>query len=266
MVTDYNNSRCSTLNNSDKFVYWRQIQTIMSIIKIKDTKVKTAALVTSALYVVACTIFFMTHFTVYGHSVIPPQTVITIPVALLAVSSLWLCPWQISLALAFCAAGDFAGACGNLIGQMGLFAVGHIWFIIYFICRYLNRVEKDRNLTGKAKGYIAMVAFCSLALLAAVFYRIVPAAEAGLLRIATGTYACIICAMLFIAMLQRSTLFALGAILFVFSDFIIAWNMFVSAVPCSTAIIMSTYYIAQWLLYIRSTSFRVGPEMRLMRF
>lgn len=238
----------------------------MSIIKIKDTRIKTVALVTSAIYLAACVLFFITRVTAFSHPFIPPQAVKTIPVALLTIASLWLCPWQFSLAFAFCAAGDFAGECGNLIGQMGLFAVGHIWFIIYFICRYLNRVEKDRKLTGKAKGYIAMVAFCSLALLAAVFYRIVPAAEAGLLRIATGTYACIICAMLFMAMLQRSTLFALGAILFVFSDFIIAWNMFISAIPHSAAIIMSTYYIAQWLLYIRSTSFRVRPEMRLMRF
>ena len=52
----------------------------------------------------------------------------------------------------------------------------------------------------------------------------------------------------------------------IFSDFIIAWNMFVEPVPYRTYLVLVTYYLAQWLLYIRSTSFRVGPEMRLMRF
>ena len=72
--------------------------------------------------------------------------------------------------------------------------------------------------------------------------------------------------MLLTALLQRSSLFALGAVLFVFSDFIIAWNMFVEPVPYRNYLVLVTYYLAQWLLYIRSTSFRVGPEMRLMRF
>ena len=72
--------------------------------------------------------------------------------------------------------------------------------------------------------------------------------------------------MLVLALLQRSSLFALGAVLFVFSDFILAWVLFVETIDESRLLIMIPYYAAQWLLYIRSTSFRVGPEMRLMRF
>ena len=43
---------------------------------------------------------------------------IAFPLAALTAASLWLCPWQISLALAASAAGDLAGSFGNLIVQM----------------------------------------------------------------------------------------------------------------------------------------------------
>ena len=72
--------------------------------------------------------------------------------------------------------------------------------------------------------------------------------------------------MLATAMLQRSSLYALGAVLFAFSDFILAWNMFTEPIPYSRYLILIPYYLAQWLLYIRSTKFRVAPEMRLLRF
>ena len=229
----------------------------MSIIQIKESKVRRAALTVTAAYLIASALFFMP-------AEIPHK--VTIPVAMLAISSLWLCPWQMTMAFIFCAVGDYMGSCGNFLAQMGFFAVGHIWFIAYFIGRYFRKVEKDMKLTAKAKGYLAMVIFCTLALLATAFIKIVPAAEPGIIKAGVSIYACIISLMLMTALLQRSSLFALGAVLFVFSDFIIAWNMFVEPVPHRTYLVLVTYYLAQWLLYIRSTSFRVRPEMRLMRF
>ncbi len=65
---------------------------------------------------------------------------------------------------------------------------------------------------------------------------------------------------------KHTTAVALGAVLFVFSDFILAWNKFVEPVPHRDYIVLVSYFLAQWLLFIRSTKFRVGPEMRLMRF
>ena len=72
--------------------------------------------------------------------------------------------------------------------------------------------------------------------------------------------------MMVMAMLQRSSLFALGALMFVFSDFILAWNKFVEPIPHRDYLVLVTYFLAQWLLFIRSTKFRVGPEMRILRF
>lgn len=229
----------------------------MSILKIKDNRIKTAALGTSALYLALTLVFFLP-------VEIPHK--ITACVSALFIASLWLCPWQMSLALLFSALGDHFGSCGNFLAQMGFFALGHIWFIVYFIHRYFKRVEPDRKLTGKAKGYLAMVIFCAIVLLCVVFFRIVPLVPAGVLSIGVSIYAILICLMLVSAMLQRSSLFALGAILFVFSDFILAWNKFVEPVPYRHYLVLVPYFLAQWLLFIRATKYRVGPEMRLMRF
>ena len=229
----------------------------MAILKLNEKRIGPMAVTATALWLAASVIFFMP---------IDIPSKVTIPAGLLALASLWLCPWQITLALLFSALGDYMGSVHNFMGQMGFFAVGHIWYIAYFAGRYFRKVEKDRKLTGKAKGYLAMVTFCATALLCIVFSRIVPETPAGAERIGVCIYAFLICTMLVTAMLQRSSLFALGAVLFVFSDFILAWNKYVEPVPYRHYLVLVTYFLAQWLLFIRSTKFRVGPEMRLLRF
>ena len=229
----------------------------MGILKIKESKIKAAAISATAVYL-ALTVFFFLPFDI-PHKITPC-------VSALFIASLWLCPWQISLALLFSALGDHFGSCGNFLAHMGFFALGHIWFIVYFISRYFKKVEPDRKLTGKAKGYLAMVLFCATVLLCVVFFRIVPLVPSGVLTIGVSIYAILICTMLVSAMLQRSSLFALGAILFVFSDFILAWNKFVEPVPYRHYLVLVPYFLAQWLLFIRATKYRIAPEMRLMRF
>lgn len=222
-----------------------------------DKSIKISAISCSLLYLAAC----MCYFSPIG---IPHK--IALPVGLLAIASLILCPWQITMALLFSAAGDFFGSTDQLLPQMGCFAVSHIWFIVYFALRYHRKVEHDRKLTDRAKGYVAMVLFCSAAILTAALTLIVPKAPAGVLRIGVLLYACLICTMLVLALLQRSSLFALGAVLFVFSDFILAWHLFVEPIPNSSLLIMIPYYGAQWLLFIRSSRFKLKHPIRLMRF
>lgn len=188
------------------------------------------------------------------------------PVGLLCLASIWLAPWEICLALLFSALGDLAGSCGNFLAQMGSFAVGHVFYIVFFVRRYLRKVEPDRKLTSKAKGYLTMMGLCIAALMALVFVKVVPCAPAGVLRTGVSIYAVIICVMLFAAMLQRSLLYALGALLFVVSDFILAWNMFVEPVPYRDYLVLGTYYAAQWLLFIRATPYRVPHPVHLLRF
>lgn len=229
----------------------------MSIIRLNENKLRTVVFIATGLFLFMSALFFLP----IG---IPHK--VTLPVATLFVASLWLCPWEMTLALLFSALGDYFGSCNHFIAQMGFFAAGHAWLIFYFTRRYFKKIEPDRRLTAKAKGYMTMIIICALALLAVVFTRIVPCTPEGSIRIGVCIYACLICSMLVIAMLQRSSIFALGAILFVFSDFILAWNKFVEPVPHSSLLILATYFLAQWLLFIRSTSFRVAPEMRILRF
>ena len=229
----------------------------MAIFRFQDKHTGPAVFATTGLFLIASVLYFLP--VGLAHK-------ITIPVGILTVSSLWLCPWQITLALAFSALGDYMGSCSNFIGQMGFFALGHIFYIAYFVSRYFRKVEKDKKLSSKAVGYLTMVGFCTLALLSVAFIRIVPEAPAGVVRTGVGIYACIISTMLVTALLQRSSLFAVGAVLFVFSDFILAWNKFVEPVPHSRYLILVTYFLAQWFLFVRSTKYRVRQDIRLLRF
>ena len=229
----------------------------MSTFKLQENRIATLVWTSTGLFLAASLAFFLPFE-------IPHK--VTFPVGILTLASLWLCPWQVTLALLFSAAGDYFGSCGNFLGQMGCFALAHVMYIVYFTDRYFSKVERDKKLTPKMKGYLFMVAFCIMALLAIVFTRIVPVAEHGIIRTGVAIYACLISAMLLLALLQRSSLFALGAVLFVFSDFILAWNKFVEPVPYRDYLVLVTYFMAQWLLFIRTTPYRVAPEMRIMRF
>lgn len=230
---------------------------VMGIMKLDEKKSKSLIICSACLFAAAVLLYFSPVTNPYKS---------LLPVAILAIFSLWLCPWQMTVALAFSAAGDHFGANGNFLAQMSCFAISHIWFIVFFALRYHRKVEHDGKLTAKAKGYVAIVLFCASTLLAAAFTLIIPGVPEGILRIGVSVYACLICTMLTLALLQRSTLFAIGAILFVFSDFILAWNLFVEPVPHSALLIMIPYYSAQMLLFVRSSSVRISKPLRLLRF
>ena len=217
---------------------------------------KTKTLATSTLFLLLAVLFFLP----VG---IPHKLVF--PVALLFIASIGFTSWQICAALFFSALGDWFGTCGNFLGQMGSFAVAHVFYIMFFARRYMTKVEHDRKLTGKAKGYLAMIIILVIALLGVVFTNIVPLVPAGVLRIGVSVYALLISTMLLGGTLQRSTLYALGAVLFVFSDFILAWNKFVEPVPYRNYLVLVSYFLAQWLLFARSTPYRIA-KLRPLRF
>ena len=211
----------------------------------------------------ATAVFFLLAVLFYLPVSIPHKLVF--PVASIFVASLWLTPWQICAALFFSALGDWFGTCGNFLAQMGSFAIGHVFYIWFFMKRYFTKVEHDGKLTARAKGYLAMLVVCLVGLLLVVFTRVVPAVPAGVVRIGVGIYAVIISTMLLTGMLQRSTLYALGAVLFVFSDFILAWNRFVEPIPHRDYLVLVSYFLAQWLLFVRSTPYRIA-SLRPFRF
>lgn len=229
----------------------------MPILNISKTGIKPAVFAATAGFLALAT------------AVIIPSAAtakVCLPVGLLCIAALWLTPWEVFLALTFSALGDLAGDCNNFLAQMGAFAVAHVFYILFFIRRYHRKVEPDRKLTEKAKGYLMMTSFCVLALLALIFAAVVPEAPAGIIRIGVSIYSIVICIMLMTALLQRSMLYALGALLFVISDFLLAWNMFVHQIPHAGIFILGTYYAAQWLLFVRASPYRVAHPVHLLRF
>lgn len=228
-----------------------------SVLKIGERQVRPLVFAASFVFLCLAVLYF-------APVKIPHK--ISFPLATLTVAGLWLLPWEMCLAM-FCSfLGDYAGSCGSFIMQMLFFALAHAWMIFFFVRRYLAKVEHDRKLTGKAKGYMIMVLLCAEVLLAVALTKVAPCAPAGIIRTGVCIYATMICAMMVTALMQRSSLYALGAVLFVFSDFILAWNRFVEPIPGQRYLIMVPYYLGQWLLFVRSTPYRIRNQVKLMRF
>ena len=217
----------------------------MSLIRLKDNLRRPVAIAATGLFLCSVALYF---------SPIDLAHKIAIPVGILALSALMLCPWHMALALAFSAVGDYFGSAGNLMAQIGCFAMAHIWFIVYFIVRYRREVK------GRVKGkiYAFGAILCPLMIFIAAIALIVPSTPPGILRIGVSIYACMISIMLLLALLQRDLMSALGAALFVISDFILAWVLFVDAIPHSGYLIMIPYYAAEWILFKKSTSLRIS--------
>ncbi len=230
----------------------------MATFGLRDKCIKPITFFATGLYLVLVAIFFLPLALPYE---------LAYPVAALFITSLWLTPWEVSLALLFSAMGDVAGSAGEILWQMGLFAVAHLWYILFFVRRYFAKVDKrDGKVSRRTVVHLTIFSLCVLAVLAVAFALVVPSMPAGAVRISGGAYTVVICGMFLMALLQRSSLYALGAALFVISDLVLAWNLFVEPVENAGATIMTTYYLAQWLIFVRATPYEVPHPVRLLRF
>lgn len=142
-------------------------------------------------------------------------------------------------AFLFSAAGDAVGARGLFIPQMAFFALAHVAYVCWFLPRARRRLR-------------AVSLAVTVPLLVFLFAAIVPEAPFPAERIGVAVYGLVIAAMLYSA-LQYDWACAAGfrcaALLFVFSDAVIAWNRFIGPVPARTWIVMITYYLAQYLFF-----------------
>ena len=173
------------------------------------------------------------------------------PVAFLALMALidykHIGIWMV-YGLVFSALGDWQGTQGNFFRQMALFGLAHIAYICYFASRLEN---KDNEKAGWATWLCVLIGV-------AAYIKVVPMVPSGTLRSGVIVYCLLILAMLRMALRQRDIWFALGAALFVISDFILAWNKFVSPINYASWCIMVPYYGAQWLLFFRATCVASG--------
>ena len=152
--------------------------------------------------------------------------------------------WMI-VALCFSAVGDYMGALHHFPLQMGTFALAHCAFILHFI-------QKGKGKGMPASTYGLLMLLGTMTLLVFAYGFILPAVYPTWLRLGVAVYVLLILGMLCGAFWQRDFWIALGGLLFVFSDAILAWNKFVGHVPNARLWIMIPYYAAQWLLFMRA--------------
>ena len=164
------------------------------------------------------------------------------PVLLLGVSTLLLRRRELlpfGFAFLFSAAGDAVGAKGLFIPQMAFFALAHA----AYVCWFLPRAQRTPRAASLA---------VTVPLLVFLFRRHRPRGSGpGRTYRRRGLRAGHRRDVLFGASVRRAHAagFRCAALLFVFSDAVIAWNRFIGPVPARTWVIMTTYYLAQYLFF-----------------
>lgn len=193
---------------------------------------------------------------------------ICIPLFSLGLFAIGILPWQLCAALLFSGLGDLSGSfkAGSpadiaklaFIGQMAFFALAHVFYIVYFLCRGW----KNKRKVTKGDGlYLGAVMVICIIIIHSALVLIVPCVTDRILNIGVTAYACIITVMLFTALMQKDWIFGIGALLFVVSDYSLAWNMFVGAIPGEKYIIMVTYYLAQAIIAGRAAWIAFHPAV-----
>ena len=189
---------------------------------------------TTLLFAAGAALFFT------NAAVIPYK--VAYPVLLLSLSLFYLrlkplIP--VGAALLLSAVGDAAGAGGMFIPQMLFFALAHGAYIRYFLCA--------GGLPARPAAWLLPAALLAL-LFAGVVPRVLDPAE----RIGVAVYGAVIAGMLYSVLRYRGAYaawFRFAALLFVFSDGVIAWSRFIGAVPGRTYVVMVPYYLAQCLFF-----------------
>ena len=190
---------------------------------------------TTLLFAAGAALFFT------NAAVIPYK--VAYPVLLLSLSLFYLrlkplIP--VGAALLLSAVGDAAGAGGMFIPQMLFFALAHGAYMCYFL--------PQAQVAPRPFVWPVLTA-----LLLFLFVCIVPRAADPAERAGVAVYGLVVAGMLYSALQYRGAYaawFRLAALLFVFSDSVIAWGRFVAPVTCRTYVVMITYYAAQYLFYL----------------
>jgi uncharacterized membrane protein YhhN len=144
--------------------------------------------------------------------------------------------WLIMAALLFCGIGDVSLERGHFSLGLGAFLVGHLFYLGAFCRQPEISVRKGLLLAGLAAYCAILVTFL--------------APHLGDMASAVFLYMTVIAIMAAAAITGRRNhpLVALGALLFVLSDSLIAVNRFVEPIPGARYWIMILYYSAQYLL------------------
>ncbi len=161
------------------------------------------------------------------------------------------------LGIAFCGLGDVLLNLtfeNSFIFGLGAFLIGHCFYIASFFS-FANRSNFI------AKILLIVIALVSVAGLA---LQILP--KAGDLLIPVAAYMSVIATMGIFAVLswRKTSTQIWGAVIFIISDTLIAWGMFLEPVQYQGHWVMFTYYLAQILIV--SGMLKLFTERQLNRF
>ncbi len=173
------------------------------------------------------------------------------PLAFLTVFAFWFSSPMMVAALFFSALGDYMGILHHFWGQMLAFAVAHVAYICFFM-RQLQK-EKRVNVLSVSSRWKAMFLFA----LGLLIYFLIPVNVNPLsLRVGVTVYSILILTMCWSAWIQSNGWYTFGAWLFVFSDFMLAWNKFNTPIEYIRYWIMVPYLLGQCLLFLPSIGSR----------
>ena len=177
---------------------------------------------------------------------------LALPAIVLVVGGIGLLPCLMTIGFCFCAIGDAMGVIGSFEGQMGGFAVAHICFI----CQFSKDFRQSRPKTAVL---VITSLFCLLPLAIAAL-RVIPSVQNLPIRIGCVVYALLLIGTVWTSIVRAASyrgrgmsfplIAALGAILFLVSDFTLSWNKFTARIPHASLYIMITYYAALQFLFI----------------
>lgn len=184
-----------------------------------------------ALYLVLCGLFFAPIAVPYK---------LAYPLVLLTLVSLVKGRPLLTVALALSALGDFCGASGELLLQIGAFSVAQVCYLLLIACGLPRRSARQ----------IVLAALLPVALSLVAAVAILPAVEMGAVKVGVVLYALLIGAMTTLALLSQRWSVRMGAMLFMLSDFTLAYAIFVTPAPPLLHSSLALYFVAQWLLWL----------------
>lgn len=152
------------------------------------------------------------------------------------------------VALGFCWLGDLAG---DIVIKLVAFGLGHVAFCAaWWPARRASLVGRQRTRMVAAGAYLGV----------AVTMVAVLAGHVGVLLGPIVVYAVLVSSM---ALLASGTgpRGALGGAVFVVSDSLLAWHVFVAPLPFGDVGVMATYLAAQWLVVSSSRVWLVSGDV-----